>query len=296
MTKTMPSLNLDVDQNTHSPIHSPKQHSPAPSGSSSPVRPTYSPITPVLGSTRLATPPPPASNPPQQPQRLYTHSQPTQTFISAPLPPPETISLDSNPDALALRSAISILQIQSRKATSDIQTLQQIKERAVADPAAFAEALTSGKIKTTPDPLFGAPISRGTSSDDESEDSNAEPRKDSNGDTTMSDSRTLIDSNGDTTMTDSHHAPNTQPWPHLPKPQSVVRTPPINWSQYGIVGESLDKLHADQVARPMEGSPARIGSDGQATPVEGGRRHEGLGVAAPYTPGRDKIEKPKKKR
>jgi hypothetical protein len=31
-------------------------------------------------------------------------------------------------------------------------------------------------------------------------------------------------------------------------------------------------------------------------PVEGGRRHEGLGVAAPYMPGRDKIEKPKKKR
>jgi len=296
MAKTMPSLNVDVDQNGHSPNHSPKQHSPAPSGSSSPVRPTYSPITPVLGSARLATPPPPASNPPQQPQRTYTHTQPPQTFIPAPLPPPETISLDSNPDALALRSAISILQIQSRKATSDIQTLQQIKERAVADPAAFAEALTSGKIKTTPDPLFGPSFSGATSSDGESDDSDAEAPRDSNGDTTMSDIRPHVDSNGDTAMADSHQAPNTQPWPHLPKPQSVVRTPPINWAQYGIVGEPLDKLHADQVTRPMEGLPARIGTDGQATPVEGGKRHEGLGVAAPYTPGRDKIEKPKKKR
>lgn len=296
MAKTMPSLNLDVDQNGHSPNQSPNHHSSAHSGSSSPVRPTYSPITPVLGAARLATPPPPASNPPQQPQRIYTHSQPPQTFIPAPLPPPETISLDSNPDALALRSAISILQIQSRKATSDIQTLQHIKERAVADPTAFAEALTSGKIKTTPDPLFSPSFSGGTSSDDDSDDSDAKARRDSNGDTKMGNSRTLIDSNGDTAMTDTNQSSTNQPWPHLPKPQSVVRSPPINWTQYGIVGESLDKLHADQIARPMEGLPARIGSDGQATPVEGGKRHEGLGVAAPYTPGRDKIEKPKKKR
>jgi hypothetical protein len=112
----------------------------------------------------------------------------------------------------------------------------------------------------------------------------------------MADTKPRVDSNGDTAMADSHHVLSNAPWPHLPKPQSVVRTPPINWAQYGIVGESLDKLHADQVARPIEGLPARIGSDGQATPVEGGRRHEGLGVAAPYTPGRDKIEKPKKKR
>lgn len=291
MAKTMPSLNLDVHQNGPSPAQSPNPHSPAPSGSSSPVRPTYSPITPVLGAARLATPPPPPSNPPQQPQRIYAHSQPPQTFIPAPLPPAETISLDSNPDALALRSAISILQIQSRKASSDIQTLQQIKERAVADPAAFAEALTSGKIKTTPDPLFGAP-----GSDEESDDSDAAARRASNGDTAMANSAPGVDSNGDTAMTGTERGSNNQPWPHLPRPQSVVRTPPINWTQYGIVEESLDKLHADQVARPMEGLPARIGSDGQATPVEGGKRHEGLGVAAPYTPGRDKIEKPKKKR
>jgi hypothetical protein len=153
-----------------------------------------------------------------------------------------------------------------------------------------------GKIKTTPDPLFSPSFSRGASSDDDSDDIDAKALRDSNGDTKMSDPNAKIDSNGDTAMTDTNQSSNSLPWPHIPKPQSIVRTPPINWTQYGIVGESLDKLHADQVARPMEGLPAKIGSDGQATPVEGGKRHDGLGVAAPYTPGRDKIEKPKKKR
>jgi hypothetical protein len=91
--------------------------------------------------------------------------------------------------------------------------------------------------------------------------------------------------------------PSTQPWPLLPTPQTIVRTPPINWAQYGIVGASLDQLHNDQIAHPPVGVPARLGAEGQtmplekgqAMPAEEGRRHEGLGVAAAYVPGRDKI-------
>ena len=81
-------------------------------------------------------------------------------------------------------------------------------------------------------------------------------------------------------------------WPKLPTPQNVVRCPPINWNQYAIVGESLNKLHADQQARPTEGTVQRMGPDGQLIQgSEGQRRQADLGVAAPYQPGRDKIEK-----
>lgn len=81
-------------------------------------------------------------------------------------------------------------------------------------------------------------------------------------------------------------------WEPLPAPQNVVRCPPINWNQYAIVGDSLEKLHRDQVERPSEGVPQRVASDGSLVAGgEGPRRQGDLGIAAPYQPGRDKIEK-----
>jgi hypothetical protein len=66
----------------------------------------------------------------------------------------------------------------------------------------------------------------------------------------------------------------------------------VNWNQYAVVGDSLDKIHKDQVERPSEGVPMKVGSDGQlVSGGEGARRQHDLGVAAPYQPGRDKIEK-----
>lgn len=241
------------------------------------MQPPYSPITPTLAATRFSTEitPTTIAQPPQQVARVYTHSQPPQTFVLPPHPPPETISLESNPDAIALRSAISILQIQRQRATADIHTLRQIKERALADPEAFADALTAGRIRTAGDNLFGDLAVQDTDSEDDDVPMDVESEI----------------ANVDTTVKDSSAGNSIKPWPHLPKPQNIIRTPPINWTQYCIVGEPLDKLHADQVERPMEGIPARIGPNGQITPVDGGRRNEGNGVAAPYTPGRDKIEK-----
>ncbi|KAK5987312.1 hypothetical protein PT974_11437 [Cladobotryum mycophilum] len=81
-------------------------------------------------------------------------------------------------------------------------------------------------------------------------------------------------------------------WSSLPKQQDVLRCPPINWSQYGVVGESLDKLHAEQVARPTEGTPAAIGSGGMYEFKGGdGKQERYGGVAAPFSPLKDKIEK-----
>jgi len=149
--------------------------------------------------------------------------------------------------------------MQKRKATEDMQKLKRIKTRALEDPEAFANALGAGEIKTEDDPLFHPVASR---DDEEKALLSMEEKKD-----------------GTT-------------WETLPTPQNIARMPAVNWSQYAVVGESLDKIHADQISRPLEGVPQRVGEDGQLiSGGEGSRRPPDLGVAAPYQPGRDKIEK-----
>jgi hypothetical protein len=238
-------------------------NSPSLSRSSSPTRPPYSPITPTLCPTFLTT----SSSRPQDDshgssRKIYTHTQPSQTAI--PQPSPEPIYLDSNPDALALKSAISILQIQARNATVDIQSLQTIKDRALEDPVGFTAALTKGDVRGKSDILSRIP----TQDEDTEED----------------------DEEAQTTN-------ESKAWPKLPAPQHVVRCPPINWNQYALVGDSLNKLHADQQSRPTEGTPQRLGPNGQLVfGGDGQRKQANIGIAAPYAPSRDKIDKngPKK--
>jgi len=134
-----------------------------------------------------------------------------------------------------------------------------MKEQAIKDPEAFAQVLTAGVVKKKRDPLF-AP-----SQEDEDMDADDEQPNQAN---------------------------EGKTWPKLPTPQNIIRCPPINWNQYAVVGESLDKLHADQQSRPTEGMPQRLGPDGQLSyGGDGKRRPAGLGVAAPYNFGRDKIER-----
>jgi hypothetical protein len=158
---------------------------------------------------------------------------------------------------------MSILQMQQRKAVEDMQKLKRNKERALQDPEAFVKALAAGQIKTEADPLFHPDAnSDDDNNDNEDEGLPAEQKKDD------------------------------MAWETLPTPQTIVRMPAINWSQYGVIGESLDKIHADQLSRPVEGMPQRVGQDGQLIPGgEGSRRQTDLGIAAPYQPGKDKIEK-----
>ena len=70
----------------------------------------------------------------------------------------------------------------------------------------------------------------------------------------------------------------------IPTPQNVVRMPPINWAKYQIVGESLDKMHAEQLRRPSPGETRR--EESQRAP-----EHT---LASPYRPLVDKLESPKK--
>lgn len=269
----MPALTVQ----TSSPAKSAsRQQSPGHgpySRSSSPVHPTYSPITPVLAAARLAPTassniPPSSSSPPGQAfhgnaATYYTHSAAPQTFISQP--PPQPITLEENPDAIALRSAISILQLQRHHAQTDIRTLQSIKERAVDDPQGFAAALRDRTINTKPDSLFTPRM--------DEEDSEDEVKSESQG------------------MNRTQTGPGRS-WPSIPTPQTIVRCPPINWAQYAVVGESLDKLHAEQQERPITGFPQRIGRDGFLVHYEGSdRRAEPAVIASPYAPGKDKLDR-----
>ncbi|QYS94401.1 hypothetical protein H0G86_001735 [Trichoderma simmonsii] len=246
---------------------------------SSPVPPPMSPITPTLppaqlsssdaadkGSSRTVTAvpvpvPPAAAAAQQQPtaqqqQPTAQQQQPARSTLShsqqsdqvgLPPPPSKPIEFESNPDVIALKSAIAVLQMQRMRATADIQALSQIKNEAVEHPDEFARDLAMGNV------------GRGAQPDDET-------------------TRAWV----------------AQP---IPKAQDVVRCPPINWSQYAVVGESLDKLHAEQVSRPTQGTPATIGAGGVYQFKGGdGKQEEYPGVAAPYAPLKDKIEKKTKSR
>lgn len=261
-----------------------EQQQPAPqttpARSESPARPTYSPITPPLNATEFPARP------------TYTHSSHANA-TAVPPPPPEPIDFDSNPDVLALKSAISILQIQRKKAERDMATLGRVKGAALAEPEAFVRDLTTGRVHVEGDRLFGG------GAKDEDSDSSGDGSSDSDGDG----NRPNRDEAEGSKQTHTEEGPNSSksrpankkpdppPWAAIPKPQNIVRCPPINWSQYAVVGESLDKLHDEQVRRPAQGTPATLTPGGRFEFKGGdGKQERYPGVAAPYAPGKDRID------
>ncbi|KXX83059.1 hypothetical protein MMYC01_200516 [Madurella mycetomatis] len=324
-----------------------------PRRTSSPPRPPVSPITPTLGPSQLPATggPGPTFAPTRQPndnsnsssnsnnhgipdfalgRPAFTHTQPDQVAIAPP--PAQPINFDENPDVIALKSAISILQLQRARATADIQALNRAKTAALADPSAFIADLAAGRVGTEGDPLFLE--TDDSDGDDEEEGGEEEHAGQEPTSAPGTGAKTDGGTDNDTPMTDggvgvppkkregkqnnsgssSSNGPAaggeggtantaTAPaaWRKLPKPQNVVRCPPINWAQYGVVGESLDKLHAEQVAAPTPGAPVALGPGGtyefkagsdQAAAAAGEQQPRRLvGIAAPYTPGKDKLEK-----
>ncbi|KAH6723456.1 hypothetical protein BKA61DRAFT_566088 [Leptodontidium sp. MPI-SDFR-AT-0119] len=204
--------------------------------------------SPVRPPVSPITPTLRAARPVQNGRQTYTHSQPPQIAVAAPAPEP--IKFDENPDVLATKSAISILMMQARIATEDIKSLQRTKERGLQDPDEFIRALQAGEIKQKGDTFMG--LAPDDDDDDEDMDESTKPEE-------------------------------SRAWEKLPKPQDVVRMPHINWDQYAVVGDSLDKLHSAQLRNPPEGSPQRLGPGGQLLP-------NGLG-SLPATPAKDKNEK-----
>ncbi|KAF4961131.1 hypothetical protein FSARC_10253 [Fusarium sarcochroum] len=252
----MPALTINTDN-------------PPGDGPPSPNRPPVSPLTPPLPATQL--PGTEATNTGSHPN--LTHSQPDQTGI--PPAAPQPIAFDSNPDVIALKSAISILQIQRQRATGDIQALSRAKDEAVQDPEAFIKDLAAGKIN--------APANDDSDSDDEDEEMRDQGAENKQPDPGEGSSKQRI-------------ATEPPAWTNIPQPQNVVRCPPINWSQYAVVGDSLDKLHNEQVARPNQGTPATMGANGMYEFRGEGKQERYQGVAAPYAPTQDRLNKKPKSR
>nr|OQO08710.1 hypothetical protein B0A51_16893 [Rachicladosporium sp. CCFEE 5018] len=272
----------------------------------SPVAPAFSPITPKaqpvlpVGFTHDAPPLPSIPPAPYTDTTMTDHStnwnagikQEEQTSAAqgintaSPIPPTQHIpqpaplpfsSADST-DAIALRAALSALQFQKQKARQDLTTLETLKQQALANPGKFRDELVAGRLKEER-PSFGtlqdildAPLD---ASDGEEE--------------------VVLGASRDAPMT-RNEVPDSQPgsfttasrpnsssaaaavfFPAIPGPQNVVRTPPINWEKYNIVGEGLDSLHEQQ--RRWPGS--------QPGQREKGREHV---VAAPYSPFADTLE------
>jgi murein DD-endopeptidase MepM/ murein hydrolase activator NlpD len=178
------------------------------------------------------------------------------------------ISESDNPDAIALRSAISLLQLQREKSKRDLKTLEELKAVAVSDPQGFVRSIQAQRIqpsKTNNDPLsptladvsgslldstFGA----------ENEQRNGDERKDSVDGESGADSSTKF--------------------PTIPQPQNIIRCPPVNWAKYHIVGESLDKMHKEQRQYPGSVEPPRNQQGAKAPPHA---------VSAPYSPFTDSV-------
>lgn len=244
---SLPALNVEIKQTPTTSRKSSADHDYH--RSPSPVAPPYSPITPVMSSTSLF-----------ENTAEYQHAPP-QDVPQPPLPMP--ISETENPDAVALRAALSILQIQRLQTLRDMKNLEQQKKAAVADPECFAADVATGKVRT----IMGNGLVVGPTLEVEHKTS-PDDFQDSALDSDVDDERPLREGSR---------------FENIPGPQNVVRMPPVNWAKYHIVGESLDKLHEEQRARPIPGQP---------------RRNEDLlrapehVIAAPYNPWTDKVAEP----
>ena len=183
-----------------------REHVPGEERSSTPPRPSFSPVTPTITQASLAN--------------VGQDSRPPLDWIDEPEPLP--ISLEDNSDAIALRAAISILQLQREQSLRDIRALDTMKAAALREPESFAENLKAGKLSKSPP----SGITNLDDSDDEMTDGPIE---------------------------NDQRASETSKFGKFPNAQNVVRCPPINWDKYHVVGESLDKLHEQQRRRPSSG-------------------------------------------
>lgn len=213
-------------------------------GSVSPQGPPYSPITPVLPSATLA----PAST-------GYARESHPLHVDQLPLQP---ISESDNSDAIALRSALSILQIQRQQSLRDLKTLDRQKHEAVADSETFANNILSGKIRSASNEGILGQSQGVRQAWDQHQSANGGSQTDQN----------------------SHEGGRPSSFDTIPTPQNIVRCPPVNWAKYHIVGEALDKLHEEQQSHPTPGQP-RTEQDAIRPP-----EHV---IAAPYRPWADKL-------
>lgn len=301
-----------------------------------PPPPSYSPITPELSNAI----PTAISNPDMTAQaQSHTHDanqiprlgNPNRSAAFAPLAhpqamtrtpvqsqPPQPVPLDpaTNPDAIALRAAMSILQLQRQRALADMGTLEAQKEIALNDVAGFAQATRMGRITSRAPGGSSAPLEHTQASEDELDQESGEITKAPGSENAAYTGHTLErwPGTGNASPKNTSDPRPTEPTLQrqsqlrredgqeaqapalpamtLPSRQSVVRMPAINWAQYHVVGESLDRMHEEQRVRPIPGMPANPGTDFPSASLNPTRKE--AVVAAPYDPFVDVLEKRKK--
>ena len=239
---------------------------PRPASPSEQPSPPHSPITPRAIAAQLAAMEP--YNPPR----------------AIPQPAPVPIAESDNPDVVALRSALMILQMQRETARRDIKELQRMRDDAVRDPEAYVKELVERtKREEEKRKLKGRPPERedllaptlkyvvqGLGEDAEL--LKTEKKEEStkmeglNKERSGDDADSSSDEEDDDSKTSKFGAP--------PKPQNIYRMPPVNWAKYQVAGPSLDRLHEEQRARPAPGHPA--------LPEQGDGRAEPYMMAGPY--------------
>ena len=215
--------------------------------------------------------------------------------------PSTLVSESQNPDAIALRSAISILRMQRDRSLLDLQTLERQKRQAVAEPEHFRRQLTAGRIHSgvgskallgsewgnvTPAPSLNKHRQEQSDEEGDQDDEEEEEEEDDEEDGSVMeiDREEAQRGNADDPLRPSTFGP-------IPTPQNIVRCPPINWAKYHVVGKPLEKLHEEQRSRPSPGIPHQDEvrsqvADGAAEAV----------IAAPYRPFVDKVPEPMRTR
>ena len=178
-----------------------------------------------------------------------------------------SIAESENPDAIALRSAISLLQLQREKSKRDLKALEELKSAAASNPQTFVRSLQEQRAhasKAKKDILTPTLSDLSEAAWEEQggggEEQNGAERKDSAG------------AQGPAT--------DESKLPAIPEPQNIIRCPPVNWAKYHIVGESLDKMHEEQRRYPGSAEPPRTHHGAKAPPHA---------VAAPYSPFTDGV-------
>ncbi|KAL8902128.1 MAG: hypothetical protein Q9207_004877 [Kuettlingeria erythrocarpa] len=247
----MPALALPITSSDLVSSVNDDRIGPAKPESESPHGPPYSPISPVMSN----------SIPLQGSQSTMPPAKPRQRPLLEPF------SEIDNPDAIALRAAISILQIQRQQALRDLKSLERQKHAAVADPEAFCTAVAEGRVKTQSSGVLGSQPAFDPSSLGNVEDSDGEQEEEAG--------------------IEMAEKPRTEKFENFPGPQDVVRCPPINWAKYHVAGRQLDKLHEEQRRRP---SNNLINHDSVQAKAE-----EHI-IAAPYNPFKDQLGPPSAKR
>lgn len=284
-----------------------------------PDAPPHSPITPPLHPIKTVTPIPPPTIPPNfasmggRAPLTYTAHPPI--VASAPPAPVsrEPIDFENNPDVIALQATVGILLQQKKRAEEDLRKLKNAKSAAMERPLEFARDLMGGRVSQ-------GPVTTEEDEDsDGDEDCDVDMKIEDDGGDTNSPTGTGTTTDGlkpsalrakdsmkgkgkatsfPTSSNRKAASTTPPPWANLPKPQDIARMPPINWTQYAVEGEALNKLHNHQLTHPTLGTPAVMGANGTyeftgaANPDDGKRL---VGITAPFDPLRDRIVEKKPK-